>query len=93
MRREPMLTSQANDRINYILRDLLSQGYSEVCLGEKFYEKTNPAYRFAAYMALDLKESIGFLPSKELENMITFVVWNGKEPSSSEYISKKSWDE
>ena len=35
-------------------------------------------------MALDMKQSIGFSPSKELEDMITQFVWNGGEPSESE---------
>ena len=44
-------------------------------------------------MALDMKQSIGFSPSKELEDMITQFVWNGGEPSESEKmsISTKSW--
>ena len=90
---ERMLTETANDRLNYIFRDLLSQGYSKLALGEEFYKKSNPAYRFAAFMALDMKQSIGFSPSKELEDMITQVVWNGEEPDESERISSKSWKE
>jgi hypothetical protein len=67
-----------NKRINYILRDLLSKAHCE-SLGEEFYKTNNPAYRFAAYLALDLEQSTGFKPSKELQDMITFVVWNGEE--------------
>ena len=40
-----------------------------------------------------MKQSIGFSPSKELEDMITQVVWNGEEPDESERISSKSWKE
>ena len=79
MKKTLMLTKTANDRINYIMRDLLSQGYSGTMLGEEFYKTTNPAYRFAAFMALDMQKSIGFVPSKQLEDMITFVVWGGEE--------------
>lgn len=92
---ERMLTDTANDRLNYIFRDLLSKSYSERVLGEEFHKKSNPAYRFAAFMALDMKKSVGFTPSKELEDMITQIVWNGEEPSESEKmsISSKSWEE
>jgi len=91
MNQDSMLTNTANDRINYIFRDLLSKSYSGDTLGENFYKTNSPAYRFAAFLALDMKESIGFVPCKELEDMITFVVWNGGEPSDSERVSSKSW--
>ena len=67
-----------NDKINNIFRDFLSKDYCET-LGEEFYKTNSQAYRFAAFLALDLEQSTGFKPSKELQDMITFVVWNGEE--------------
>ena len=78
--KKKLITKTANDRINYILRDLLSKGYCKL-LGEDFYKTQNSAYRAFAFLALDMQESIGFVPSKQLEDMITNVVWNGEEYS------------
>ena len=54
-----------NDRLNYIIRDLTSKGYSEL-LGENFHKKNNPGYRALMHLAIDLEESLGFIPSEEL---------------------------
>ncbi len=75
-----LISKTANDRINYILRDLLSKGYCNL-LGEEFYKTQDSAYRAFAFLALDMQESIGFVPSKQLQDMITYVVWNGEEES------------
>ena len=94
---EKMLTDTANDRINYIFRDLIGDEYDEIYAkgGVENLGKTQAIFKFAAMMALDMKQSIGFSPSKELEDMITQIVWNGEEPSESEKmsISSKSWEE
>ena len=47
-----------NDKINNIFRDLLSKDYCET-LGEEFYKTNSQAYRFAAFLALDLEQSTG----------------------------------
>ncbi len=67
-----------NEMINNIFETMLSKEYCDL-LGENFYKTNSPAYRFAAFMALELEQETSFIPSKQLQDMITFVVWNGEE--------------